>query len=296
MLCLFLPHGGHSQMPSPDETLESVQGHACYAYGDKETPGQATLAARVLAVEQAVTSHQVFVKFETRIKNLQLEEDLVTTAVAEELRHITEKLEEKDQKICISITAEIDPVSMEKTINQRINAKEVAQKVHSAGPKGTFDLEVWTNKESGQFQEGEPLIIYVKTSRDVFLKIDYFQADGAVVHLVPNMFRSQAFIKGGRRHEFGVETGPVAFVITRPFGHEAIKVLASPRPFDASITTPPGLASESLSYLRSLHKGMRPGMRGVQIMSTASVALHTISKAVADYKAIKGKAFSHKPE
>jgi hypothetical protein len=44
------------------------------------------------------------------------------------------------------------------------------------------------------------LVIYVQSDRDAYLKLDYFQADGTVVHLVPNVYRGQAFIKGGKKY------------------------------------------------------------------------------------------------
>lgn len=277
---------GLSQSDSAVDVLEPVQGSACYSYGDNETPAQAKRAARSLALEQAARSHRVFVKSESKVRNFQLVDDVVTTAVAEELRHIkVEKMEKKGQEVCVTITARINPFNVERKIDQQVAAKEIAQEAQQSfvSDDPVFGVRVWTNQADGRYQEGDHLVVYVESERDAFIKIDYFQADGSVVHLVPNMYRGQSFIEGGRRYAFGDTTGPDSFIITGPFGAEMIKVIASPVPFSES-TTAQGLVSESRNYLQ----GLRKGMRGVKIVSSSSVALHTESRAVAEYKATRG--------
>ncbi len=268
--------------PAPGQ-LETVRGSGCYSYGDNETPAQAKRAAMAIAQEQAVRTHRVFIQSASRVKNFQLEEDLIQTVSAAILQNIqVEKQDRKAQEICMTITAEISPVSIEELIDQRVNAKDIAQTAASsfvpANP--SFDLRVWTNKPDGRFLEGDQLIIFVESERDAYIKVDYFQADGTVVHLVPNMFRAQAFIRAGHRYAFGDETGPEMFIIQPPFGAETIKVLASSRPFDASSNTSE-LVSESRGYL----EGLRTLLRGVQIVAGSSVALNTVSKTVEEYKA-----------
>ena len=283
MLTFLLSPVSMAQTGSVLGQLETVRGSGCYSYGDNETPAQAKRAAMAIAQEEAVRSHRVFVQSSLRVKNFQLEEDLIQTASAAVLQNIqVEKQDRKTQEICITITAELSPVSMEELINQRVNAKDIAQTAESsfvpADP--SFGVRVWTNKPDGRFLEGDQLIIFVESEQDAYIKVDYFQADGTVVHLVPNMFRAQSFIRGGHRYAFGDASGPEMFVIQPPFGDEAIKVLASARPFDASFNTSE-LASESRSYLESLHTRLR----GIKVVAASSVALNTISKAVEEYKA-----------
>ena len=141
-------------------SLETVHGSGCYKFGDEETPAKARRAAMAIAQEQAVRSHHVFVESSVRVKNFQLEEDLIQTASAAMLQDIhVDKEDREAQQICITLTAKISPVSMEDMIRQRVNAKEIAQNAQSAliPDQPAFGLKVWTNKPEGRFLESEKL-------------------------------------------------------------------------------------------------------------------------------------------
>ncbi len=275
---------GHTA-ESPAPTLETVRGSGCYRFGDEETPAKARRAATALAQEAAIRQHRVFVEASTRVKNFQLEEDVVQTASAAMLHNIViEKDERKDQEICITLSAQLSPISAEDMIRQRVQAKEISQAAQSAlvPDEASFGLKVWTNRPDGRFLEDDRLIIYVQSERDAYLKLDYFQADGTVVHLVPNLYRGQAFIAGGRTYTFGDDSGPEQFVIRAPYGDETIKAIVSVRPFDAP-TESSAAVSESRSYLR----GLQSGLRGIKLVAAAAgVTIKTDSKTVAEYRKV----------
>lgn len=285
-LTFCLPASGMAAQDAP-KALETVHGSGCYKFGDEETPAKALRAAMAIAQEQAVRSHHVFVESSVRVKNFQLEEDLIQTASAAMLQEIQiEKEERKAQEICVTLTAKISPVSMEDMIRQRVNAKEIAQNAQSAlvPDQPAFGLKVWTNKSDGRFLENEKLVIYVQSDRDAYLKLDYFQADGTVVHLVPNVYRGQAFIKGGKKYAFGDDTSPEQYVINPPYGTEAIKAIVGVRPFETSLDS-----GEAVSDSRTYLNGLQSGLRGIKVVAAASsVEITTESHAVADYK--KGNA------
>nr|MDH4357062.1 DUF4384 domain-containing protein [Nitrospira sp.] len=281
MACLHLILAGPSGVTAAERAkgLEVVRGHGCYGFGDDQTPSQARRGAMVKAQEDAVRNHGVFVKASSRIKNFQMEEDIIQTTSAAMLQEIVvEKEERKPQEICITLRAKISPVSIEDMIQQRIAAKEIAQEAQAtlvpAQPK--FGLKVWTNKPDGHYSEGEKLVVYIQSERDAYLKLDYFQADGNVVHLVPNMFRGQAFIQAGKTYSFGDEASPEQFVIEEPYGTETIKAISGIQPFseNANEDTPVGNSREYLQRLR-----------GIKVVaSTSSVELNTESRRVTEYK------------
>ena len=108
--------------------LETVRGNGCYKFGDEETPAKARRGAMAIAQEQAIRSHRVFVESSIRVKNFQLEEDLIQTASAAMLHDIKiESEERKAQEICITLSAKISPVSVEDMIRQRVSAKEIGR-------------------------------------------------------------------------------------------------------------------------------------------------------------------------
>jgi hypothetical protein len=260
------------------QKLEVVGGSGCYRFGDDETPAKAKRAAMALAQEEAIRRHRVFVEASTRVKNFQLDEDVVRTASAAFLQDVViDKEERHNQEICVTISAKLSPVSTEEMLRKKIAAKEISQKVESAliPPKQAFGLKVWTNKNENNFIEDDRLIIYVKSDRDTYLKLDYFQADGKVVHLVPNIYRGQAQIVGGTTYAFGDDSGPDRFIVKEPYGDEIIKAVVSSKPFD--IPDDAETVSESRAYLQG-------GLRGIKLVAAeASLALKTVSKTVDEY-------------
>ena len=259
-------------------TLEVVRGSGCYRFGDDETPAKAKRAAMALAQEEAVRRHRVFVEASTRVKNFQLDEDVVRTASAAFLQDVViEKEERQNQEICVTLTAKLSPISAEEMLRQKIAAKEISQKVETAliPSKQAFGLRIWTNKNENDFIEDDRLIIYVKSDRDAYLKLDYFQADGKVVHLVPNIYRGQAQIVGGTTYAFGDDSGPDQFIVKEPYGDEIIKAVVSSKPFD--IPDEAETVSESRAYLQG-------GLRGIKLVAAeASLPLKTVSKTVDEY-------------
>jgi len=285
--------GSTSSAKDSPGTLESVRGQDCYTYGDDDTPAKAKKTALALARQRAVESYRVYVQSAATVKNFQLEEDLIQSVSAAMLQdEKVEKQEQKDREICFTITAKINPAKMEELIRQKVKAKDVAQTAQAplltAG--SAFGLRVWTNKADGAFVEGEPLVLSVQSDRDGYLKLDYFQADGTVVHLVPNVYGGEAFIKAGQTYTFGGPGGREAFTIQGPFGSETIKALVSSQPFDRALS-----ASRNVEDSRGYLGNLQSATRGVKVeagsgagpaqWAEASVGLLTNSKAVVDYDA-----------
>lgn len=279
--------------PGASAALDPVHGQGCYTFGDDQTPAQAKKAALALARQQAVEGYRVYVQSASTVKNFQLEDDLIQNVSAGMLQDVqVEKTEKKDQEICITIAARISPVKLEELIQQRAKAKDVAQTAQAplltAG--SAFGLRLWTNKPDGSFVEGDPLIVSLQSDRDGYLKLDYFQADGTVVHLVPNVFGGEAFIRAGQTYTFGGPGGREAFTIQGPFGSETIKALVSSQPFDRSLAAA-NPVEESRGYLNNLQvatRGIKVGAGAAAAppqWSEAALGLITNSKTVVDYDA-----------
>jgi hypothetical protein len=104
---------------------------------------------------------------------------------------------------------------------------------------GDFNLQLWLDKDSGRpYDEGETLGISLQASSDAYLRIDYYQADGQVLHLLPNPLGVNR-VKAGEPFVFGTLTSHVPLVVGPPFGEEMLIVIASqqaiPLPADAAL-------------------------------------------------------------
>lgn len=258
------------------EQLQTAEGQACYRYGDKETPVQAKEEAIALARKAAVENHRVFINSTSAVKDFQLQKDLVEAVSVGTLTQVKIRNEKEiDRMICVTVSGLIDPTQTEKLIEQRMKAKEIVKDALSqdVSPRSAFGLNVWVNSSDGRYKEGEELIIHVQSESDGYLKLDYYQADGNVVHLVPNLFRGQGEIEKGKEYTFGGVMSAERFVIQGPFGDELIKAFVSPQPIP-EIYEAQQLVEDSATHIQT----MKMKLRGVRVQANAAVRLHTAQK------------------
>jgi hypothetical protein len=217
-----------------------VQGSACYRLGDDESLLSAQKKALALAREAALKKIKAYTEHADRLGNRVLEPEVVAAASRVGLSNERIiKQEVKASQVCVWMTATPNSKEVAELIRQRLNAKELAKKVQDpavVSASSNFGLKVSTNKKEGEpFVEGERLVIYVESEKDAYLKLDYYTAEGKVVHLVPNVFTNEARIQGGQKYSFGDEGAAAEFKISAPFGDETIKAMASTVPFDAAL-------------------------------------------------------------
>ena len=112
---------------------------------------------------------------------------------------------------------------------------------------------IHTRAPGAQLTEGTPLIVDITTPPyDTYVYVDYYMADGKVVHMVP----SQRAKANQAPASYTAAVGSLGdWVISKPFGTELIVLLTTPAPlFDA-------LRPESeprQDYLRALDRQLGP--------------------------------------
>jgi hypothetical protein len=268
------------------ESSEEVHGRYCYTYGDEETPAQGKKKALAKARERAVENHQVFISSKTSIENFQLKEDIIQAVSAGMLKNVIIQEETEEGRIlCVRIVAQIAPSLMQAEIERRLEQRELNNDlvtlldtpVNGAVGGKSPGLKIWLNKPDGFYQEGDNLIVFVQSEQDMYLKLDYFQADGKVVHLVPNFFRGQAFIKKDKTYDFGGPNSLEQFVISGPFGDETLKALTSTHPFTEELQSQENV-SEGKAYVEILKQGLKRQTRGITVIVGAMTSLHTRSR------------------
>ncbi|WP_213958101.1 MULTISPECIES: DotU family type IV/VI secretion system protein [unclassified Variovorax] len=109
---------------------------------------------------------------------------------------------------------------------------------------------------NGQLREGDPVLLQLtQPNYDGFVWVDYFTADGSVLHF--NAGRNPRRHAAAERIEIGADV-PSSWLVSPPFGTVLVTVLASPTAFSENVDRPPfELASDYLLRLReslSLHK------------------------------------------
>ncbi len=96
---------------------------------------------------------------------------------------------------------------------------------------GDVKLRIWTAKKDDMYyRSGEHIIIYLVADQDAYLNLDYFQADGNVVHLIPNLFEEKHKIKAGQIYIVGGNKSKLKLIVENPYGEESIRALVSSTP------------------------------------------------------------------
>lgn len=258
-----------------------VQGSACYRLGEDESLLSAQKKALALAREAALKKIKAFTEHADKLGTRGMEPEVVAAAsrVGLSNERIT-KQEVKANQVCVWMTATPNSKEVADLIKQRVNAKELAKKVQDqviAPVASNFGLKVSTNHKEGEpFVEGERLIIYVESEKDSYLKLDYYTAEGKVVHLVPNVFANEARIQGGQKYSFGDEGAAAEFKISAPFGEETIKAMASTVPFDSALIEGDQV-SEATVYLTKV-QGILKSKTKDPNWASAMVPIYTSNK------------------
>lgn len=269
--------------------LETVSGYGCYQYGDRETPEKAKAVAEQKARERAVESHHVLVQAFKTVENYQLKKELIETASAGLLKDIKIEKEEKkpDQTICVTISARLSPVTIEETVRQQVMAKQVngeAATTKVLSPSSGGGIRILTNKADGQFVEDERLIITVVSDTDGYLKLDYYQADNTVVHLVPNIASQDVRVKAGEPYVFGGGNAPPHVVIQGPYGHETIKAMVSQQRFPVEMNSAKPV-DDSRTYMNNQQLATRGGR--LILGTEQSIPIVTVSKTLNEYRGVR---------
>jgi type IV/VI secretion system ImpK/VasF family protein len=126
----------------------------------------------------------------------------------------------------------------------------------------------------GRLREGDQVLFQVTNNaqRAGYLWVDYYTADGAVMHL--NAGPRQPQVAAGETIELGRDI-PASWLVTPPFGTVLLTALSSPTPFGEAAERPPfELAS---AYLQRLRESVANSEFGARLVADF-MFLETVSR------------------
>ena len=132
---------------------------------------------------------------------------------------------------------------------------QVTALVHQFFPDGgAFALHVRPDKGmDAVYTTGEKLLVHIVAASAAYLQVDYYQADGQVIHLLPNALDTN-YVEAGETFTLGKPESGFQFAIAPPFGVEMLTVIASQQPLDLQSDVP-SVEPASL-YLERLNKSL----------------------------------------
>jgi hypothetical protein len=153
--------------------------------------------------------------------------------------------------------------------------ESILQAAFPAG--GDLHLQVRAHKASGApYEEGEALGVSLQASTDAYLRIDYVQADGQVIHLLPSPL-SLNQVNAGQPFVFGTPDSSLPLAIAPPFGEEMLIVIASQQAIPVQADAVPAEPAEQY-VSRLAHDLQRIKAQGQT--AVAALRLHTQPQGV----------------
>jgi hypothetical protein len=194
-----------------------------YDKSRKQTEEEALTNAKRKAIEYAST----YIKSETRVKDFQLEKDLIdayanaTVKIIQELEKGWYKDASSGDCFKVKIKAEVipDDKAMEKISQDKRTTDD---------PSAPLHVSVWTDKK--EYRQGEKIKVYIKGNKPFYAKVIYKDAGGTMVQLLPNPYRVDNYFNGGVIYEVPSGNDRFDLEVTPPFGSESIMVYASTSP------------------------------------------------------------------
>jgi hypothetical protein len=220
LICCFCVFSNN--LYAAQSAITEAEGYSCA--GDdksrKQTEQESLADAKRNAVENAIS----YLKSETKVKNFQLEKDIV-----EAYSHATVKVIEikernwyKDERSgdCYKIKIKAEVVPDEKAMTSL-----AANQATADDPAMPLNVKVWTDKK--QYKSKESIKIFLKGNKPFYARVLYVNVKGESLQLLPNPSRSDNYFNGGVIYEIPSGNDRFELEVNPPFGEEKILVYAS---------------------------------------------------------------------
>lgn len=250
---------GGDSLPDQEKRscIQSVDG---YAYlSENMTLGETRAAAFSNAKRQALEAAKTYVQSKTRVKNFQLDYDLI---ISDAEGSVT-VLEQKDygvegnNRYHVWIKAEV-------MYDLKPGKPEVVQAAigERAGP---LTVKVWTDRK--HYSNGENITVYVQGNRDFYARIVSINAGGEIIQLIPNDYRRVNFFEGGRIYRIPDKGDLFELKVSPPYGEDQIVVYASEVPLGEIATESTG---QGLRLYRGGVEELSLKTRGIQVVDAGT--------------------------
>jgi hypothetical protein len=235
LISLFLILFTASTLYASQSTIVEAEGFSCMGYDKsrKQTEEEALANAKKKAVEHAAT----YIKSESRLKDFELEKDLMeaysnaTVKVVQELGRAWYRDAALGDCCRVRIKVEVIP---DNEATERISKG----KDQTEDPSAPLNVRLWTNKR--EYKEGDRIKIYIRGNKPFYARILYQGVSSELLQLLPNPYRLDPYFNGGVIYEIPSRADQFDMEVTPPFGRESIIVYASTAPLGEINLVPAG--------------------------------------------------------
>ena len=200
----------------------TATGKACM--GEDRSKKQTEDLALIDAKRQALEYTLTHVKSETKVKNYQLEKDLVDAYANASIRILEEMSGAWSRDMsagdCFKRVIKAEVIPEELKIQSMVQTVTVAD-----DPNLPLGVKVWTDKV--RYRNKEKIKIFIRANKHFYARVIYRNVAGEVVQLLPNPFRKNNFMSSSVIHELPSKDDRFDIEVIPPFGTEIITVFAS---------------------------------------------------------------------
>ena len=207
----------------PDEERRSViqQADGYANLGEDKTIAQMRDIAFINAKRRVLEKARTRITSETKIKNFQLEYDIVMSKAEGDVTILEEKDHSiQDNRYHVWIKAEIAF-----SLQPKGDGSSPSLLMDAAAP---LTVKVWTDKKS--YRAGEDIQVFVEGNRDFYARVLNMSGETAIVQLLPNTYRTSHRFQGGTTYRIPDAGDPFKLRVQPPYGPDKIVVYASEHP------------------------------------------------------------------
>lgn len=181
LICLFAVGNAYAIQ----STITDADGYACLGEDKsrKQTEQTAMADAKRNAVEYAIS----YVKSETKVKDLQIEEDMIKAYSNASVRvlEVKENRWYKDERMgdCFKTKIRAEVIPDEKAVKEIVSGR-----VSNDNPGLPLNVRLWTDKE--KYQKGEKIKIYIKGNKPFYARVHYRNAKGETLQILPQSLQN----------------------------------------------------------------------------------------------------------
>jgi hypothetical protein len=128
-----------------------------------------------------------------------------------------------------SFPASAIPNSMPTAPANKAHAEEALELNTSVLPEELRDtVALWVNHDNGMYRDGDNLIVNVKTSKNLYMRLYYIQSDGLICQIFPAGKNGSGYLGKGQVYQVGGASDAIELIISdETTGQEIIKAFAS---------------------------------------------------------------------
>jgi hypothetical protein len=240
-----------------------AEGYACMGSDKsrKQTEQAAIGDAKRNAVENAIT----YIKSETKVKDFQLEKDMLNAYSNASVKVLDVKdakwYRDENTGDCYRAKLRVEVIPDENAVKEA-----VAGKASSENPGLPLNVRLWTDKK--EYQSGEIIKIYIKGNKPFYARVLYKNTKGEFLQLLPNPYRKENYFNGGVIYEIPSGNDKFELEINPPFGEEQIVLYSSTSPLgDINLESEGGIYQ-----VTTKEKDIGIKTRGIALKGKAGVA------------------------